>query len=213
MKKMKLHKYLPATNTLPHCDREQNPAFIAGKVRGFPNRGTKVAIIVGSDSDLPVIESATKVLEDFNVAYSLNVASAHRAPEYVKKCVQSAERSGAKVFIAAAGMSAALPGVVASETSLPVIGVPLEGKTLNGVDSLFSMVQMPPGIPVGTMALGKPGATNAAIFAIEILALNDSSLRNKIRDYRKSLSETIIKKDKLLNESGIKKYISRAQEK
>jgi len=173
----------------------------------------KVAIIVGSDSDLPVIENATKVLDDFNILYSLNVASAHRSPEYVKQCVRLAERSGAKVFIAAAGMSAALPGVVASETALPVIGIPLEGKSLSGLDALFSIVQMPPGIPVGTVALGKPGATNAAVLAAEILALSDSSLKNKIKNYRKKLSDTIIEKDKVLKKSGIRKYISQYQKK
>ncbi len=173
----------------------------------------QVAIIVGSDSDLPVIQSTTKALEDFSIPYSINVASAHRTPKYVQICVRAAEKQGAKIFIAAAGMSAALPGVIASETTFPVIGIPIEGKSLNGIDALFSIVQMPPGIPVATVALGKPGATNAAILAAEILALGNPSLKNKISLFRKKLAETIIKKDKMLKKSGIEKYISEAQKK
>lgn len=177
------------------------------------NRGIKVAIIVGSDSDLPVIQLTAKALEDFSIPYSINVASAHRTPKYVKICVRAAEKQGAKLIIAAAGMSAALPGVIASETTLPVIGIPMEGKSLNGMDALLSIVQMPAGIPVATVALGKPGATNAAIVAAEILALSDSALRNKISLFRKKLAETIIKKDKILKKTGIEKYISEAQKK
>ena len=171
------------------------------------------AIIVGSDSDLPVVSFTTKVLDEFGISYSLNVASAHRTPEYVKQCIRSAERQGAKVFIAAAGMSAALPGVVASETILPVIGIPMEGKSLSGLDALFSIVQMPPGIPVATVALGKPGATNAAILAAEILAAGNARLKNKIGAYRKKMADTIIKKDRMLKKSGIEKYISENQAK
>ena len=167
-----------------------------------------VAIIVGSDSDLPVVSSTTKILDEFGISYSLNVASAHRTPEYVKQCIRSAERQGTKVFITAAGMSAALPGVVAAGTSLPVIGIPMEGKSLSGLDALFSVVQMPPGIPVAAVALGKPGATNAAILAAEILAISDARLKSKINAYRKKMAETIIKKDKALKKSGIEKYIS-----
>ena len=167
-----------------------------------------VAIIVGSDSDLPVVNSTIKVLDEFGISYSLNVASAHRTPEYVKQCIRTAERLGAKVFIAAAGMSAALPGVVAAETNLPVIGIPMEGKSLSGLDALFSIVQMPPGIPVATVAIGKPGATNAGILAAEILAVFDTRLRGKIGAYRKKMADTIIKKDRMLKKSGIEKYMS-----
>lgn len=163
---------------------------------------------MGSDSDLPVVNLTTKVLDEFGVSYSLNVASAHRTPEHVKQCVKNAERQGAKVIITAAGMSAALPGVAASETILPVIGVPMEGKSLSGLDALFSVVQMPPGIPVAAVALGKPGATNAAILAAEILAIGDPRLKAKINSYRKKMAETIIKKDKALKKSGIEKYMS-----
>ena len=171
------------------------------------------AIIVGSDSDLPVVNSTTKILDEFGISYTLNVASAHRTPEYVKQCIRSAERQGAKVFIAAAGMSAALPGVVAAETILPVIGIPMEGRSLNGLDALFSIVQMPPGIPVATVAIGKAGATNAAILAAEILSVGDSRLKSKISAYRKKMADTIIKKDKMLKKSGIEKYISKNQAK
>ena len=110
-------------------------------------------------------------------------------------------------------MSAALPGVVAAETILPVIGIPMEGRSLNGLDALFSIVQMPPGIPVATVAIGKAGATNAAILAAEILSVGDSRLKSKISAYRKKMADTIIKKDKMLKKSGIEKYISKNQAK
>ncbi|MCL2144883.1 MAG: AIR carboxylase family protein, partial [Endomicrobia bacterium] len=122
-----------------------------------------VAVFVGSDSDLPVINETLKTLKSFGLAYSINIASAHRTPEHLKKNINCAVGSGVKVFIAAAGMSAALPGVVASETVLPVIGVPMEGKNLSSMDSLFSVSQMPNGIPVACVAVGKAGAVNAAI--------------------------------------------------
>ena len=173
----------------------------------------QVSIIVGSDSDLPVVQSATKTLDEFGISYSLNVASAHRTPEYVKRCIHEAERNGVKIFIAAAGMSAALPGVVASETILPVIGIPIEGKSLSGMDAILSIVQMPPGIPVATVALGKSGATNAAIVAAEILSLNEPALKKKLVAFRKKLADTVIRKDEMLNKSGIEKYISESQKK
>jgi len=168
----------------------------------------RVAIITGSDSDLPVIAAASKILAEFGISSSINVASAHRTPERVRQCVRTAEKRGAEVFIAAAGMAAALPGVVAAETTLPVIGVPMEGKSLGGMDALFSIVQMPPGIPVAAVAIGKAGATNAALLAVQILAVGDGALRKKIAAYRKKMADSVMKKDAVLQKKGLETYIA-----
>lgn len=167
----------------------------------------KAAIIVGSDSDLPVIASTVKILKEFDVQFRLSIASAHRTPEKVRKFVKESEKSGAEVFIAAAGMSAALPGVVASETTLPVIGIPMEGKSLLAFDSLLSIVQMPPGIPVAAVSVGRPGAINAGLLAVEILSLKYPAFKKKIHDYRKKTLFEIEKKDARLQVSGLEKYI------
>ena len=166
-----------------------------------------VSVIMGSDSDLPVVAETLKIFDKFNVKYSVNIASAHRTAEFVKQCVNNATDNGAKVFIAVAGMSAALPGVVASETILPVIGVPMEGKALAGMDALFSIAQMPPSIPVACVSIGKAGAKNAAILAIEIIALNNKSLSEKLLQYRKEMKEQILNKDEKLNKLGYQKYL------
>jgi 5-(carboxyamino)imidazole ribonucleotide mutase len=167
-----------------------------------------VSIIVGSDSDLPSLQGAARVLEEFGVPYRISIASAHRTPQRVKECVRSAEQEGARVFIAVAGMAAALPGVVAAETTCPVIGVPMEGKSLSGMDALFSIAQMPPGIPVAAVAIGKAGATNAALLAVEILAVSDDALRDTLAQYRGKMAAGIIAKDKKLNEIGLERYIA-----
>lgn len=167
----------------------------------------RVAIIVGSDSDLPVAAATVKVLDELGLPNRVNIASAHRTPERVRQLVRDAENHGAGVFIALAGMSAALPGVIAAETMLPVIGVPLEGKSLGGLDALFSVGQMPPGVPVAAVAVGKPGATNAAILAAEILATGDLELRGKIIEYRKRLTSTVVEKDNQLQKLGLEKYL------
>lgn len=166
-----------------------------------------VAVIMGSDSDLPVVAETLKIFDKFEVKYSLNIASAHRTAEFVKQCVNNAINSGVKVFIAVAGMSAALPGVVASETILPVIGVPMESKALAGMDALFSVSQMPPSIPVACVSLGKAGAKNSAILALEILAINNKNISEKLIQYRKEMKEQILNKDKKLNELGYQKYL------
>jgi len=171
-----------------------------------------VAIIVGSDSDLSSIAPAAKVLEGFNIAYSINVASAHRTPAKVKSVVSKAQKAGAKVFICAAGMAAALPGVVAAETVLPVIGVPMEGKSLAGMDALFSIVQMPPGIPVAAVAIGKAGAQNAGVLAVQILAVKDAGFKNKLDSYRRKLAESVSEKDTKLQSMGLDKYIEMQKE-
>ncbi|OEG71348.1 hypothetical protein ATZ36_00080 [Candidatus Endomicrobiellum trichonymphae] len=167
------------------------------------------AIIVGSGSDLPMINETVKTLKEFGLSYSLNIASAHRAPRYLKQCIQKAENSGIKVFIAAAGMAAALPGVIASETVLPVIGVPVDGRNLSSFDSLFSIVQMPKGVPVATVALGRTGAVNAALLTVQIIAVADESLREKLKAYRNKMSDAVVNEDLKLRENGIEEYIER----
>ena len=166
-----------------------------------------VAVIMGSDSDLPVVAETLKIFDKFEIKYSVNIASTHRTSEFVKECVNKAISKGTKVFIAVAGMSAALPGVVASETILPVIGVPMEGKALAGMDALFSIAQMPPSIPVACVSVGKAGAKNAAILAIEILSINNKNLSEKLVNYRKEMKEQILNKDEKLNKIGYQKYL------
>jgi 5-(carboxyamino)imidazole ribonucleotide mutase len=143
-----------------------------------------VAIFLGSESDFEIIEDALKILKEFGLSFSLDVTSAHRTPERTLRLVKEAEAKGAEVFIAVAGKAAHLAGVVASLTVKPVIGVPVESAALAGLDALLSTVQMPKGVPVATMALGKHGGSNAALFAVEILALKNESLRTKLLDYR-----------------------------
>lgn len=147
-----------------------------------------VAILIGSSSDLNHVEAATKVLNEFEIPYEVIVASAHRTPEKVKSYVSQAEERGIKVIIAGAGLSAHLPGVCASLTTLPVIGVPLPAGPLNGFDALLSIVQMPKGIPVATVGIGN--MANAAYLAISILALTLPEVKNKLKEYRKKLAET-----------------------
>ena len=151
----------------------------------------KVMIFLGSESDAGTIEDALQVLKDFGVAYGIEVTSAHRSPERTLRLVKSSEDAGAEVFVAVAGKAAHLAGVVASHTVKPVIGVPVESEALAGMDALLSTVQMPKGIPVATMALGKPGGTNAAILAIEILALRDEALGKKLGSFRAKMAEKV----------------------
>ena len=146
-----------------------------------------VGIVMGSDSDLPVMEKAGSVLERFGVDFEIEVMSAHRKPARVAEYASSAGDRGLKVLIAGAGLAAHLPGVVAAHTPLPVIGVPLHNDALGGADALYSCVQMPPGVPVATVAIG--GAKNAAVLATQILATADDSLAQKLRDYKKELAE------------------------
>ena len=167
-----------------------------------------VAVIVGSDSDLSTMVDATDVLESFGVPYKISVASAHRTPEKVRSLVKEAEKNGVKVFIAAAGMAAALPGVVAAETVRPVIGVPLASKHLDGMDALLSISQMPPGIPVAAVAIGKAGAKNAAVMALEILSISDPQMESKIIEYRNNMAAAIDKKDEELQKIGIKNFVA-----
>jgi 5-(carboxyamino)imidazole ribonucleotide mutase len=167
-----------------------------------------VAIIAGSASDLPVIGESAKVLREFGLSYSVNIASAHRTAQHLKQCVLGAQSAGAKVIIAGAGMSAALPGAIAAETVLPVIGVPMEGKNLSSMDALFAIVQMPKGVPVATVAIGKAGAANAAVLAAQIIGASDDALKEKLAVYKKKQAEAVIKEDMRLQIEGLEKYIN-----
>ncbi len=160
----------------------------------------KVMIFLGSDSDFEVMEDALKVLKDFGVPFGLEVTSAHRSPERTVALVREAEKQGAGVFIAVAGKAAHLAGVVAAHTVRPVIGVPVDSAALAGLDALLSTVQMPKGIPVATMALGKHGGSNAALLAVEILALGDEGLRKKLVDYRAKMAAGVESSSKKLQE-------------
>lgn len=158
----------------------------------------KIAVILGSDSDLPTMEDGLKVLKDFGVAFELKIMSAHRSPGLVHDFAKSAEKEGVKVIIAAAGGAAHLAGVIASMTRLPVIGVPMETDSLNGMDSLLSTVQMPYGVPVATMAIGKSGSRNASIFALQILGLTDNRIARELNAFKKRLEADVVAKNKSL---------------
>jgi 5-(carboxyamino)imidazole ribonucleotide mutase len=159
---------------------------------------TDVAVIIGSDTDHEIIQHCLAQLKELGITYELRVLSAHRTPDELKKYVRAAEKKGVKLFIAGAGLAAHLPGVIASHTVLPVIGVPLSGLA-GGMDALLSMVQMPGGIPVATMAVGKAGAKNAALFAGEVLAAHDKSLRVKLNNHRAKMRREIAIKEKKLH--------------
>ena len=154
----------------------------------------KVLIVMGSDSDLPIMQETEKMLKDFRIPYDITVASAHRSPERTTKLTKNAEKKGIEVIIAGAGSAAHLAGVIASHTILPVVGVPIDSSPLKGVDALYSTVQMPPGIPVATMAVGKAGAKNAAIFAAQILMSKDVSLKKALRAYKKKMVKEVERK-------------------
>ena len=164
----------------------------------------KVAIVMGSDSDLKVMGSAAAMLEELEIDYEMVIISAHREPDVLVDWVRTAEDRGEKVIIAGAGMAAALPGMCAALTALPVIGVPLSGKNLDGMDAVFSIMQMPPGIPVATVAID--GAKNAAILAAKILAVADEALLTKLKEYSKGLEEQVKAKNARLQEVGYKNY-------
>ena len=150
-----------------------------------------VSIIMGSTSDLPVMEKAAQLLDEMQIPFEINALSAHRTPEAVEAFAKGARDSGLKVIIAAAGMAAALPGVIAANTTLPVIGVPVKGSMLDGVDALYSIIQMPAGIPVATVAIN--GAMNAAILAVQMLALSDEELAARFAAYKEGLKQKIVK--------------------
>lgn len=161
---------------------------------------------MGSDSDLPTMEKAIAVCRDFDVPYEVAIISAHRTPERMVDYARNARTRGLKVIIAGAGGAAHLPGMVASLTPLPVIGVPVTTRQLNGVDSLYSIVQMPRGIPVATVAIGN--AQNAGLLAVQILATENSQLQNKVEEYRQQLSQTVLDKQEQLDKLGYREYLA-----
>lgn len=156
----------------------------------------KVLIVMGSDSDLPVMEKTANMLKEFNIPYHMTVSSAHRTPERTLKLIKDSEKGGVEVIIAGAGAAAHLAGVIASHTILPVIGVPIDSSSLKGVDALYATVQMPPGIPVATMAIGAAGAKNAGIFAAQMLALKDPKIAAALRAYKKKMTKEVEQKAK-----------------
>jgi len=157
-----------------------------------------VGILMGSDSDLPVMQEAGAMLQEFGIEYEMTIASAHRTPKKVLEYSSSAEKRGLKVIIAGAGWAAHLAGVVASQTTLPVIGVPIDSSALKGIDALLSTVQMPGGVPVATMSLGKAGAKNAGIFAAQILAAMDVKIANRLKVYKVEMEREVEEKAKRL---------------
>ncbi len=152
----------------------------------------KVAIIMGSKSDWEIMSHSGRILSELNISHESKVISAHRTPDLLDDYCSKIEEEGVEVIIAGAGLAAALPGVIAAKKTIPVIGVPLDSGSLSGLDALLSIVQMPPGIPVGTMGVGKCGAINAALFAASILSLNDKSISQELSKYRKNQAQKVI---------------------
>jgi len=165
-----------------------------------------VGIVLGSDSDLSTMKESTKILERFNVRYEMTISSAHRSPKRTIDYAKRTERRGLKVLIVGAGGAAHLAGVIAAHTTLPVIGVPMHTVPLKGRDSLYSTVQMPKGVPVATMAIGKSGAINAGIMAVEILALSNAKIRKELKRFKAGLAKDVEKKGKRLERLGYEKY-------
>ncbi len=165
-----------------------------------------IGIIMGSDSDLPTMHAAIAICEEFNIACEVAIVSAHRTPDRMVNYAKTAHERGLKVIIAGAGGAAHLPGMVASLTPLPVIGVPVQTKILQGIDSLYSIVQMPGGIPVATVAIGN--AKNAGLLAIQILACHDPILIAKVQAYRQSLQESVLEKQAMLEKIGYQSYLA-----
>lgn len=165
----------------------------------------EISIVMGSDSDLPIIQETIKTLEEFDISYEVSILSAHRSPEEAAHFAKKALSRGIKVIVAAAGGAAHLAGVIASHFPLPVIGVPIKTSTLNGVDSLYSIVQMPPGVPVATVGIN--AAKNAGLLAIEILAVENKKLQEKLGEYKRKQNETVITKSIKLQKLGYKKYL------
>lgn len=153
----------------------------------------QILILMGSDSDAPVMEAAGAVLTELGISWEMTVASAHRSPARVMRLVEEAAPRGVKAFIVGAGAAAHLAGVVAAHTTMPVIGVPIDSSALKGMDALLSTVQMPPGVPVATVSIGKPGATNAGVLAAQILAVGDEAIATRFAAYKKGLAEKVEK--------------------
>jgi phosphoribosylamine--glycine ligase len=161
-----------------------------------------VLILMGSDSDAPIMQAAVDVLRELGISSEMTVASAHRSPERVMRLVREAPDRGVKVFIVGAGAAAHLGGVVAAHTTSPVIGVPIDSSALKGLDALLSTVQMPPGVPVATVSIGKPGATNAGILAAQILGVGDSNVAARLDEYKKMMAQKVEQAAERLRASG-----------
>ncbi len=157
-----------------------------------------VAVLMGSRNDMSIVDGALRVFDEFGVPYEAHAISAHRTPVEAMEFAAAAEENGFKVIICAAGMAAHLGGVVAAHTTLPVIGIPIASEPFNGLDALFSIVQMPPGIPVAAVTAGKAGGKNAALYAISILALSDTGLAERLKEFRRTQTEQVLKADKEL---------------
>lgn len=164
----------------------------------------QVSIVMGSDSDLEIMREAGKALEGFGIEYEIDVTSAHRSPDRTAEFARKAAERGIRVIIAGAGGAAHLAGVIAAHTTLPVIGVPIPSTSLNGMDSLLSTVQMPAGIPVATVAIGKPGATNAGILAAQIIGVADAGVAKKLHGHKDKLAQGVAEKSKKLKEGSLK---------
>jgi 5-(carboxyamino)imidazole ribonucleotide mutase len=159
-----------------------------------------IAVVMGSDSDLPHLEDCISILKDFGIAPSVRVLSAHRTPDDAARFARDARKNGFKVLIAAAGGAAHLAGALAAQTTLPVLGVPIPSSSLQGLDALLATVQMPAGIPVATLAIGKAGGSNAALFALEILALSDEAVAKRLEEFRKAKADSVRARDARLQE-------------
>src|SRR5689334_10338381 len=162
-----------------------------------------VLILMGSHSDAPIMAGAVAAMEELGVSSKMTVASAHRSPARVMRLIDEAHKEGVQVFIAAAGAAAHLAGVVAAHTTRPVIGVPIDSSALNGLDALLSTVQMPPGVPVATVAIGKPGATNAGVLAAQIIGLADQAMAQKLGEYKRKLADKVEKAAEKLKGAGV----------
>jgi len=158
------------------------------------NKKPRIGIVMGSDSDFPVMEEALRVLDSFGVPYEVTISSAHRSPKRTGEYARTAVTRGLQIIIVGAGSAAHLAGVIAAETTLPVIGIPIDSSPLKGIDSLLSTVQMPGGVPVATMAIGKSGARNAALFAVQILSLRYAELRRKLINFKQAMETEVHKK-------------------
>ncbi len=164
------------------------------------NNKVVVGIVMGSDSDLEIMKESTSILDKFGIGYEMNIISAHRTPHVLQKYATEAENKGLKVIIAGAGKAAHLAGVIASLTSLPVIGVPIETRLAGGLDSLLSIVQMPSGVPVATLTIGKTGAKNAGILAAQILGIKFPHIREKVKEYKEKMAQEVLEKNKIIKE-------------
>ena len=154
----------------------------------------RIGVIMGSQSDWVTMKNSVDIIDSFNIPYQLNIVSAHRTPQRLYEYAKGAEKRGIKVIVAGAGGAAHLPGMVASLTTLPVLGVPIQSKAMKGMDSLLSIVQMPAGVPVGTLAIGVSGATNAGLLALQILSINDEVLSKKLKNYRNKQTASVLEK-------------------